>query len=110
MRLEIILIPPTNLRIPPVLPCNQLAFLARKSSYSGPNVALNSSHPSRIDGATFDLSIPAVAIGEQHVSEQTLPRAKRRDRHQYPQLTEINVIKAVSGLPTPNALVPKRLR
>jgi hypothetical protein len=110
MTLGIILIPSTNVRTPPRFPGNQLAFLARKSSYSGLNVALNSAHPSRIVGATFDLSTPTVAIGGQHVSEQTLPRAKRRDRHQYPQLTEINVIKAVSGLPTPNALAPNRLR
>jgi hypothetical protein len=37
-----------------------------------------------------------------------LPRAKRRERHQYPQLTEPNVTKAVSGLPIPAAWAPNK--
>ncbi len=53
--------------------------------------------------AALELSIWAVVGGEQQVSEQALPRAKRRERHQYPQLIETNVINAVSGLPMLNA-------
>ncbi|HYY27069.1 MAG TPA: hypothetical protein VE860_03945 [Chthoniobacterales bacterium] len=60
-------------------------------------------HLLRIVVPTFGLSIRDGAGVEQEVFEQTLPRAKRRERHQYPQLTEPNVTKAVIGLPIPIA-------